>query len=819
MESNIYKKFRSVEKVALNQKSITKRFDEPTYFSFRLSFGQGYDDKYNVANDTASLDAMPHPLFDTAVQRIRNFNPQTANLLPYTFRDEEKSYSALRYLVEANEPTRAEMLRDFIERFNELQNDYQYYFQAIDGVSELLKVDPIKGQRITNDKKLVITCLEAVDLRMSYLMNLYKKIVWDDIYQRWVLPDMMRYFTLSIYLTEFRTFHLPVFNGNTFSYGESPRGIDYEYLRVMDDILPVWEIACEMCEFDLSDISFEHLNGLNVASEPIQGALKFGVKVGNIKEIQYYPVFQHMYLNDKKLNNITRSQDEISTTEFRDTTYKSNYKTSLVIAQKGSYDESYNNHKSGLPFNERANQDNTDEAKVDYGTINVDINREDNMRPETWVGNAITTGSAFLKNTVNKIVDKAKVTPIPGLGSSFNEIKTAIESKDIVSALGMVRKSMTQLVNDYVMPSERLSRDIIIDNEFKQFLQALKSYTVSDATDDTTIKLQSAASVALSDRGIWEQIRDYSLATDLIGKGETNIKKDVNGIVQNSQLAASALLTKNLNNESIQQTTPNAASGTINPEITMIKGTASSNLSKILTSDSLKSEIASARLSSKTENSGIIQGKASEKLSTQTEESRLKNAIASERLSSETEASGINSGKASSLLSSQTLTLGLNSGAASEKLSSKTNITNIDEEKTSKRLSSEKITSGIKQGAASSNLSNKVSSEISQPKSSSILSSSIKESGINTKSGDQGMKPIDKNTRLKNEEPNIRTKTISITQIIEAEPTTSMNKKLDQEILKQPDAGKATTSKLDNSEIIDNTKNKSKSTNQELFSK
>jgi hypothetical protein len=38
-------------------------------------------------------------------------------------------------------------------------------------------------------------------------MQLYRKIVWDDVYQRWILPDMMRFFNLKIYVSEIRLFH------------------------------------------------------------------------------------------------------------------------------------------------------------------------------------------------------------------------------------------------------------------------------------------------------------------------------------------------------------------------------------------------------------------------------------------------------------------------------------------------------------------------------------------------------------------------------------------------------------------------------------
>jgi len=514
---NLYKVFRNVKNDSL---SLQKRFDEPTYFSFRLVFGDPLDAIYNYAGSQALYDTMPHPLFNdqTGILNIAGTNTT------FTVSD-DAVYSSLKYLQNANEPTRAAMLKDFIAKFNELQYNYPYYFQTVEGIPDMLKIDPTKGQRIANDRKLNITCLEGLDLRMSYLLNLYRKIVWDDVYQRWVLPDMMRYFTLKIYLAEFRTFHEAQISQNTGEAGPTEQvGAAPMYLTILDKYFPTWEITCEMCEFDLTDISFEHLTNLSIATDPQQGAVKFGIKVGNIKEIQTYPVFENMFLIDRKLNGPNRAKDAISTSGEDNNSYL--YPASLQIAQHRGPSTPENRHVSGRPFVERANEDNTNEADIIQeqvgGTFDVNFNA---TQPNTWAGNAIKFGKSYAEDFVNKLIDKGKVTPIPGLGVSFNEVKTAIESKNIISALGMIRKGVNEVVNQYGnAPSSKLDQPIQTDKILSAFLLEL---TKSEATDNDTVLLKGMASMALNNRGIWEKIKDYSLATNLVGPGEVNTLKTI----------------------------------------------------------------------------------------------------------------------------------------------------------------------------------------------------------------------------------------------------------------------------------------------------
>ena len=71
-----------------------------------------------------------------------------------------------------------------------------------------MKVNPTDGIRLKDGENiLTIKCLEGLDLKITQLLQLYKNVVWDEVYQRWMLPDMMRYFNMKIYISEIRLFH------------------------------------------------------------------------------------------------------------------------------------------------------------------------------------------------------------------------------------------------------------------------------------------------------------------------------------------------------------------------------------------------------------------------------------------------------------------------------------------------------------------------------------------------------------------------------------------------------------------------------------
>jgi len=352
---------------------------------------------------------------------------------------------------------------------------------------------------------------------------------------------MMRYFTLDIYISEFRTFH----GYESLSEQTNDENLT---LKVLDNIFPTWLIKCEMCEFDLENINYTYLDSLGVDEAPEMAGLTFGIKVGKMYEEQVYPTFQNMYLMDKYLNGFDRAKDKqltggsTSTTSivdgqpvttntnnsapFNSTIFRENFNIapeSYTLLAQSLYAQDPT-HLSTASFNEQTNSKSMFGAKAagDDGklfTNDDNLAKVDPTAPNTWFNNAVDFGKAFLRNTVEDLVDKAKVTPIPGLGLSFNEAQGALESKNIITALGLIRKATNAVAREYVQPSELLEGGIE-DDLFRAYLEGVAT---SEATENNQL-IQEAANIALNDDGTWEKIKDFSKATDLVGEntGELN---------------------------------------------------------------------------------------------------------------------------------------------------------------------------------------------------------------------------------------------------------------------------------------------------------
>lgn len=208
---------------------FARAFDEPTYLTFRIEFVMNSNDpmtyrniSFNnngVMNDEGKIittsgiagrthtlynsmyDYMPEPFLDSYV--VTNLDASLG-----------KRYSSESYLdMNLGDHARASMLHTFKLALNDIQNVFPFYFKSISGLSSLSKVNSKDGIRL-KDAKITIECEEGLDLKITELLTLYRKIVWDDTYQRWVLPDMMRYFGMRIYVSEIRTFHDTVKDGS-----------------------------------------------------------------------------------------------------------------------------------------------------------------------------------------------------------------------------------------------------------------------------------------------------------------------------------------------------------------------------------------------------------------------------------------------------------------------------------------------------------------------------------------------------------------------------------------------------------------------------
>lgn len=233
-----------------------RAFDEPTYLTFKLEFlfhnprnvlysnamdkswrgykpngpGTSENDKdvppyvYSLDGDTEhAYDYLPEAFLQDSmlaqndgyftVKGKSGYHPQSDR------RDEQGNilgademvgyyYSAEDYLgLNRGEFGRAKLMRKIKMMLLDLQDNFPYYFKSIEGLSDLNKINPASGRRIGEEVVLTIKCYEGIDLKITQLLQLVRKVTWDDSYQRWVLPDIMRYFGMRIYVSEIRTFH------------------------------------------------------------------------------------------------------------------------------------------------------------------------------------------------------------------------------------------------------------------------------------------------------------------------------------------------------------------------------------------------------------------------------------------------------------------------------------------------------------------------------------------------------------------------------------------------------------------------------------
>lgn len=510
---NIFKGFR--DPAPYFQSSLySKTWDEPTYLTFSVFFRLE-----NVDAIYTGYDRFPMPLLNPYIEDNYNIRSQ---------------YSTINFLRDTNEFVRAELLNRFIEGLNNLQSYYQWYFQGISGIQNILAVDPMRGQRVASDGKITMTMLEGLDQKMFNLLNLYKKIAWDDTWQRWVLPDMMRYFSMDIYVTEFRSFHIP----NIENPSQPNSNVLTTILNLLHGTMPTWRLTCERCEIDITSIH-RNMDSYNVANAPDQQTIEFDIKVGQVREEYINPILDYYY-TDKLLNGLDRTREFSSgqtqspqqNTEAAEgnTTINStrgpNYDPTRVSTNPHAYPDAHilaqgqllaqDSHIPGTPFYEQANKTNS--IQQSFGTVaqppvgstfRPDF---DPTQPNTWVGNAVNLGSAFVSNFVESAINKGKMTKIPGLGISVNEAISAIESKNFLTVFGLIRQAINRSYELSAPPSSLLD-STIVDGAFRQFLIGVSQ---SEATTQSAIDLRNYADVALSDGGTFERIKDFSRATDLV---------------------------------------------------------------------------------------------------------------------------------------------------------------------------------------------------------------------------------------------------------------------------------------------------------------
>ena len=96
----------------------------------------------------------------------------------------------------------------FISGMRKMTTEYPYIMQSITGLDKAYEShygikDPYMG---SGDNKIVISCLESIDLRVSSMFNRYFNAIYDRQYRRERVPINMRRFNCTVYVHDVRNF-------------------------------------------------------------------------------------------------------------------------------------------------------------------------------------------------------------------------------------------------------------------------------------------------------------------------------------------------------------------------------------------------------------------------------------------------------------------------------------------------------------------------------------------------------------------------------------------------------------------------------------
>ena len=171
------------------------RYEDPTILSFRVFF------------DFISESS---PLLLGFIDPGNNLDQDE-----YSIEDiKKKTYpnSALRYLLSIGEIERARYLLAFQNLLKKMSQLSPWFFQSLEGLDEAWKhgfEDDEFKSRIGKDKKITINTLdEAIDLRVTALIDFYRKACFDWVNRREMVPRNLRMFSAKIYVHEARYINL-----------------------------------------------------------------------------------------------------------------------------------------------------------------------------------------------------------------------------------------------------------------------------------------------------------------------------------------------------------------------------------------------------------------------------------------------------------------------------------------------------------------------------------------------------------------------------------------------------------------------------------
>jgi len=235
---------------------------------------------------------------------VIDFN-SSANPLFYKGKDSDSAY---QYLKNIDEPDRAKNLAYFRERLKDIIFKFPFYFQSVEGMKDIYKMDPVLGWR-AKDRVLEIKTLESIDLRIGNMIHKYMDAYFDTQYYREMIPQNLRRFGCWIILSEIRNFKSYFNTLQNADNGTASFQGDFTYTPAGDSIsrgcsinsinslFNCYVYRLDNCEFDFSN-SNGWMNEIDQKGNANFSTNSFKIKVGTIREMHKMDIGQMTYAKD-----------------------------------------------------------------------------------------------------------------------------------------------------------------------------------------------------------------------------------------------------------------------------------------------------------------------------------------------------------------------------------------------------------------------------------------------------------------------------------------------------------------------------------------
>lgn len=245
--------------------------EEPTYLTFSLEFVQDY-------NMNPSTGLYPSPLL-------------------YVESDDKSGMGACTFLKNRSLVPQAARLAKFNSHLVEISNNAPWFFQNIKGVDKLWKSQHNMSTGYqAKDLVLEITTLESLDLKMTYLADLYRKSIYETFYMRELVPENLRWFNMHVYVAEFRSISSLLFNLSESTIDPKASAIDNASALVeanknyFTKNATFMKFNCHMCEFDFEK-SLPGGAEYSVFGFDTPAANTFNINVGLVLEQHSYSFY------------------------------------------------------------------------------------------------------------------------------------------------------------------------------------------------------------------------------------------------------------------------------------------------------------------------------------------------------------------------------------------------------------------------------------------------------------------------------------------------------------------------------------------------